>query len=130
MDQTRSDVFWLASPVTEQEKILWSRQGKAGRLLVTCFPETSMELPMSLSAGERLTLNFLKSHNAGKESSSLRASMETSTQPEYSLSSTAKTGILRRAAARHKELPAADRARPDERRVGKGGFSTCRSGGA
>ncbi|UWU06618.1 hypothetical protein N2598_09490 [Sinorhizobium medicae] len=108
--QTDSDVFWLASPVAGRKDILWSRQGADGRMLVMCFQETSVEIPTSQSAGEPWTLNFSKSHNAGNACSFWQVLIEASTQEAYSLSETAKSGILRRANARNKKLPAAVRA--------------------
>lgn len=110
MKPTDSDVCWQPSPIEGEEIMLWSRQGRAGRLQVTCWPETRTTLTTSQLLGEPSTLNVSASPNDASACSFAQV-LTTPSMPEtYSLSTTAKAGILRRAEKRKKQLPAAVRA--------------------
>nr|DAX74830.1 MAG TPA: hypothetical protein [Caudoviricetes sp.] len=94
-ETTPSDVFWqlcLANPKS------LSQQGGDGRVQVLCVRTNAK------SHGEFWTPNTSEYPNAAEECF-LSQVLETDVSPKYYLSNRAKTGILKRAKHRKKNLP-------------------------
>ncbi len=95
---TPSDAFWESLPAKAAN---WNHQGEGGRTLVLCMD------PREQSRGGFSMPNISEWPNDAAVCSLSQVLETGSIPPQYFLSSTACAGILRRAEARRKVLPAA-----------------------